>query len=385
MKLHRSALALAFLGSLATLSPAQQPPKDDAEAAIRRLAGQIAEIAGKQQGVLDRMDLLKRRLRLDEMMLARMESQQAQAAAAVETATARLADLSRQEDRARRYLRLRMRQVYALGVLQQYRLLFAVNSTQDLRSAGLYLSALGTRDAAAFRRLSNVRADQARLQSDLAASEEALRTRALNTQRERQALLAEQARQSALLARLSQERQTAQLGLEETLAAAKAMDRYVTDLAFRGRVDLMSKNMALARGLLPRPCEGTVLRGFGDFIHPKFRTRVPHPGLDVGAPLGSPVKAVFDGQVEYAGWLSGYGYTVILSHPGGFFSIYGHLDQISAAKGQTLAQGQVLGAVGENAATGTTALYFELRQGAKAVDPALWLKGEPHAANSSAR
>jgi septal ring factor EnvC (AmiA/AmiB activator) len=367
-----ASLLLAVVGSSI---PARGDGTKDAEGDIRRLAAQVSEIAGKQQGVLDRMDLLKRRLRLGEMMLARVQGEQAAAGAAVNEASARLEAFSQKESEALHYLRVRMRQLYTLGVLQQYRLLFAVSSTQDLRAAGFYLNVLGERDAEAFRRLSQVRDGQARVRAELEASQRNLELQASEAIRERSAIGSEQADLSAVLARLGEARQTAQQGLEETLAAARAMDRYVTDLSFRARVEMMTKDMAQGRGQLPHPCEGGVLRGFGDFVHPKFKTRVPHPGLDIGAPLGTPVAAVFDGQVEYAGWLSGYGYTVILSHPGGFFTIYGHLDQTAAKKGDSLAQGQALGAVGENAALGTTALYFELRQGAKAVDPSNWLKG----------
>ena len=374
--------ALAVL-LLARVPAAQAPGADDAEAKIRRLAAQVAEIAGKQRGTLDRMDLLQRRIRLDEMMLARVEREEAAAKVSADQASARLAELTAREESARRYLRLRMRQLYALGVLQQYRLLFAASSTQDLRAAGFYLNALSQRDADAFRQLSRVRNEQEKVQAELETARQALERQGVEAAKEKESLAAEQARLTAVLAQLGQVRDSAQRGLDETLAAARAMDRYVTDLSFRTKVEMMSKDMASSRGRLPPPCTGSILRGFGDFVHPRFKTRVPHPGLDIGAPLGTPVKAVFDGVVEYAGWLSGYGYTVILSHPGGYFSIYGHLDQVDAQKGQTSVQGQVLGAVGESASLETTALYFELRQGAKAVDPTLWMKkGDLHATDS---
>lgn len=368
--------ALAVLAASALLA---QEPATDPEADVRRLAAQVGEIAGKQQGVLDRMDLLKRRLRLDQMLLDRVKREEAAARAAAEASTARLAEITVQENSARKYLRQRMRQLYALGVLQEYRLLFAASTTQDLRAASFYLAALGYRDAEAFKRLSGIRAEQARVAQEAEAARSRLEMQAAEAARETETLTAEQARLSATLAQLGQAKDSAQRALEETLAASKTMDRYVSDLNYRRRVEMMTKDMARSRGQLPSPCDGSVLRGFGDFVHPKFKTRVPHPGLDIGAPLGAPVKAVFDGQVEYAGWLSGYGYTVILSHPGGYFTIYGHLDQVGAAKGDTLAQGAVLGAVGESTALDTTALYFELRQGAKAVDPTPWLKGASHA------
>lgn len=370
------ASALAVLAASALLA---QEAARDPEADVRRLAAQVGEIAGKQQGVLDRMDLLKRRLRLDQMLLDRVKREEAAARAAAEASTARLAEVTAQENSARKYLRQRMRQLYALGVLQEYRLLFAASTTQDLRAASFYLAALGYRDAEAFKRLSGIRAEQARVAEEAEAARSRLEMQAAEAARETETLTAEQARLSATLAQLGQAKDSAQRALEETLAASKTMDRYVSDLNYRRRVEMMTKDMGRSRGRLPSPCDGSVLRGFGDFVHPKFKTRVPHPGLDIGAPLGAPVKAVFDGQVEYAGWLSGYGYTVILSHPGGYFTIYGHLDQVEAAKGDTLAQGAVLGAVGESTALDTTALYFELRQGAKAVDPTPWLKGASHA------
>jgi len=376
-------LTLAAIGSVAGgPSGAIVSSPGDAESDIRRLAAQVAEIAGKQRGTLDRMDLLKRRIRLDEMMLARVQREEASARQAAESAASRLVELTTQETAARKYLDLRMRQLYALGVLQQYRLLFAASSTQDLRAAGFYLNALGQRDAEAFRQLSRVRAEQELVQAELETARQTLERQGVEASREKETLAAEQARLATVLAQLGQARDSAQRGLGETLAAARAMDRYVTDLAFRTKVEMMSKDMSSSRGRLPAPCAGSVLRGFGDFVHPRFKTRVPHPGLDIGAPLGTPVKAIFDGVVEYAGWLSGYGYTVILSHPGGFFTIYGHLDQVAIQKGEPSVQGQILGAVGESASLETTALYFELRQGAKAVDPAPWMKGELHAADS---
>ncbi len=384
MRPRAAALALSSALLLAVGAPSQAPvPTPDTEQAIRQLAQQVADIAGKQAGVLDRLDLLKRRVRLDELMLARIQDQLAATQRAVQEAEARAGSLAGREESARKYLLGRMRQQYALGVLQQYRVYFAVSSTQDLRTAGFYLDYLSRRDAADFKALRDMVGEQERVRTDLEAARQRLAQQADEAARERANLLGEQAKLSELLSRLGQERQTVQAGLDETLAAARAMDRYVTDLSFRSRVEMLSKNMATSRGSLPFPVSGKVTKGFGDFVHPRFRTRVPHPGLDIAAPLGAPVTAVFDGQVEFADWLSGYGYTVILSHPGGFFTIYGHLDQVLATKGATISQGQAVGRVGQSATSDVSGLYFELRQGGKALDPAPWLKGASHAAGPS--
>jgi septal ring factor EnvC (AmiA/AmiB activator) len=371
-------LSLLLLPALAA-APSVQPGTLEEE--VHRLAGQVADIAGKQSGILDRLELLRRRVRLDEAMLRRIAQRREESQEALRAADDQAQTLASKEAEVRRYLLLRMREQYELGVLQQYRVYFAVQSTQDLRSAGLYLQALATRDAASLRSLTSLRQQQEANRAELTQLKANLEQEASQAEAERKTLLGEQGQLSAMLRDLSLERATAQKALDERLAAARSMDRYMNDLSFRKRIDLYSKNMALAEGSLPFPCRGVVVRSFGDTVNPRFQTRVPHPGLDIAAALGSPVRAVFDGIVEYADWLTGYGYTVILSHPGGFFTIYAHLDSITVQKGQTLTQGAQLGTVGEGATTETPALYFELRQGGRAIDPAPWLKGDHHGAS----
>ncbi len=348
-------------------------PQRDLDAEIRRLGAQVEEIAGKQQGLLDRIELLRRRVRLSASTLARVRQDREAAAAAVAAARERLEALRAEDAATRRYLRNRMRQRYALGLLQEYRVFFAAGSTQDVREVALYLSALAGRDRAALVRYADsIRAQEAArvsLTRGLAALDRAQE----QVTAERAALLSQQDQLAAALERVSKEKESSRKALEETLGAARAMDRYLADLAFKTRVDMYSKDMAQARGRLPLPVAGRVAAGFGDYVHPRFRTKVPHPGLDVDAPLGSPVRAVFDGTVAYAGWLSGYGYTVILSHPGGFFTVYGRLDEVRAAAGDVVPQGGLVGTAGGDVNRGASGIYFELRAGDRAVDPAPWL------------
>ncbi len=376
MKTNRCLAALSLSLFLLAL-PAASKPKD-VEGEIRLLARQVAEIAGKQRGLLDQMELLKRQVRLDEAVLARLHDRQSQTQKALAATNEELKTLSDKEAGVSVYLKQRMRQQYALGVLQEYRIYFSVSSTQDLRTAGMYLQALARKDAASLKELHALRVDKQKTAERLNGLKEQLDNQSTEAAKEKDNLLQEQRRFAGMLSDLEKKRHTAQQALDETIEAAKKMDRYVSDLAFRSRVDLYTKNMSDSEGSLPFPCRGRITRGFGDYVNPRFLTRVPHPGLDISAPLGTPVDAVFDGMVEYADWLSGYGYTVILRHPGGYFTIYAHLDRVAARKGEAVSQGQEVGTVGENATTSSTGLYFELREGGKAINPLPWLKGVSH-------
>lgn len=353
---------------------AAEPPKD-LDAQVRRLGQQVTEIAGKQQGLLDRLELLKRRVRLSEGMVEQVRARREAHAAAVLTGEARLRSLRAESAATRGYLLSRMRQCYALGLLQEYRLYFAAGSTQNLRESAILLSALAQRDKEALRLYESTIREQEELTVTLASEQASLDRAEAEIQKERQSLVQQQGQLAETLALVTREKESSQKVLKETLAAARTMDQYMKDLSFKKQVDLYTKDMAAEKGRLPHPVSGRVVQRFGDYIHPKYKTKLPHPGLDFQAPLGAPVTAVFDGTVVYAGWLSGYGYTVILAHPGGFFSVYGHLDEVRSATGAVVPQGEAVGTAGGDVNRGAPGIYFELRAGDRAVDPTPWLKG----------
>ena len=80
-----------------------------------------------------------------------------------------------------------------------------------------------------------------------------------------------------------------------------------------------------------------------------------------------------DGTVEYADWLKGYGLVLIVDHPNGFFSLYAHASKLLVKVGERVRAGHIIGEAGDTGMTGDSTLYFELRDGAEAVDPLAWL------------
>jgi septal ring factor EnvC (AmiA/AmiB activator) len=122
------------------------------------------------------------------------------------------------------------------------------------------------------------------------------------------------------------------------------------------------------------PAEGPVSARFGTVVHPRFKTEVPHPGLDIAAPEGEPFRAVFDGRVAYATALPGYGLTCIVDHGNGVVSVYAHAAVLLVGAGESVARGQQLGKVGESGSLKGPYLYFEMREAGKPVNPASWLR-----------
>ncbi len=113
------------------------------------------------------------------------------------------------------------------------------------------------------------------------------------------------------------------------------------------------------------PLTGTLLSRFGA----KGGGRV-NDGVDLGAPIDTPVKAANGGVVVYAGNEIGvYGGLVLIDHGGGWISAYGHLGRIDVARGARVVRGQAIGGVGDTGYVDTPQLHFELRRDRKPIDP----------------
>jgi septal ring factor EnvC (AmiA/AmiB activator) len=96
-------------------------------------------------------------------------------------------------------------------------------------------------------------------------------------------------------------------------------------------------------------------------------------GIEIGAPEGDPVTAVFAGRVAFADWYTGYGLLVIVDHGGDYFTLYGHLREVAVRVGDRVDPGALLGRVGETASLTGPNLYFEVREGTDALNPLQWL------------
>lgn len=112
---------------------------------------------------------------------------------------------------------------------------------------------------------------------------------------------------------------------------------------------------------------------FGNRIDPFVGTSAFHPGLDLAALTGTPVRATGAGVVDFAGPRGGYGNMVEIDHGDGIVSRYGHLSSILVQKGDRLETGDILGRVGSTGRSTGPHLHFEIRRKDIAVNPQIFL------------
>ena len=113
-----------------------------------------------------------------------------------------------------------------------------------------------------------------------------------------------------------------------------------------------------------------IASGFGYRIDPIYKTRKAHLGLDFASPSGTPIYATADGIIKFAGFsTNGYGNHVIINHGFGYETLYGHMVRVSAAQGQQVKRGQVIGYVGSTGKSTGPHLHYEVHKSGVQVDP----------------
>ncbi|MDR0581262.1 MAG: M23 family metallopeptidase [Holosporaceae bacterium] len=126
-----------------------------------------------------------------------------------------------------------------------------------------------------------------------------------------------------------------------------------------------SRHPVAATGKMTRPINGKVISGFGD-----VKDGISNDGINIKAPLGTPVKASAPGEVIYTGnKLEEFGNTVILKHDNGLITSYAHLDSIKVRNGASIARGDVVGAVGKTGDVSEPQLHFEVLKNKTPDDP----------------
>jgi murein DD-endopeptidase MepM/ murein hydrolase activator NlpD len=152
-----------------------------------------------------------------------------------------------------------------------------------------------------------------------------------------------------------------------------AMERRVG--LFRASMDEALDSLAAHRDLLLStpsilPTAGIFRSGFSRArLHPLLDRTMPHEGIDVAAPRGTPILAAARGRVTFAGWKSGYGQTVEIDHGYGYETLYGHADKVLVRVGQVVDRGDVVAQVGSTGLATSSHLHYEVRVGGRPVNP----------------
>ncbi|MEX2583633.1 MAG: peptidoglycan DD-metalloendopeptidase family protein, partial [Gemmatimonadota bacterium] len=389
------------IGSTAAEADFVPPPEQEITESQRRLEqirreraqlrDEMTRIRSRVSDLSSELRNLGRQVETSAGLLQELENQMDQREEQIERNTVELLVARDRLAERRAILHYRLRDIYKRGPLQTWEVLLSADSFSDLLNRYKYLFMLARHD----RRLAD---DVEELEVELVARERALRGNlgqltSLRAEREfefgqlaalegqqQEALTNVQSRQQTTAQRIDQlERDEARLS--ELITALERRRREAELAAEAGRgpsggvADPATASLTPARmGSLDWPVDGPLLYRFGRQTQPNG-TVVRWNGIGIGARAGATVRAVESGTVVLAGPFEGYGPTVVVSHGGGYYSLYLYLRDVRVSEGATVARDQPLGTVGGESSSEGPHLEFQIRApGGQAIDPTIWLR-----------
>jgi len=331
------------------------------------------ELANREQSVLDTLETAERAWRDAEAQARAADSERSRSAD-------RLGRAMREEEAAETRhraiaarLRPRLVALQLMGKVGELRLLASAPTLADLVKRRSLLGKILENDAATLREAQDVLVEQERLTTERrteAARQEALATQA----RERRVeASARRDRFRVTLSAVRGERQIHERAASEADAQSRKLAEFIEALPPSRSGPTPYTGFASLRGRLPRPAGRRIEVGFGRVVDPRFRTVTVQKGVDIAAEQGEEVLAVAPGRVVHAGWFKGYGNLIIVDHGEGFHTLVAHLASMTAAGGEEVDAGALLGTVGDTGSLKGAYLYFEIRENGKPTDPRAWL------------
>ena len=368
----RAACLLVGLGLLAP----RVALADDAAKRLERIRVEIeqrearaAELAAESDGYLAELDAIDLELSEARRSLRQLRKRSAQAEEELKRARSALAESEWNRTATEQALNSRLVARYkfrATGGMP------ALTSARDFQGAARVQRNLERVLAADAQLFHQHREAEARYRQDVLRTQDLMRElrdagREIGARedRTRRQLVERKNLVSLLRSRSKQEKRV----VSDLREAARRLERTLENLP-----DDRSSGPGLSRGAVVLPVDGTVRAGFGRQRDPQYGTSIRRTGIEFRAELGSPVRAVVDGRVLFAGWFKGYGQMVIIDHGSGSVTVSGYLDELLVDVEEQISGGETIGTVGQTGTLSEPGLYFEIRKDGKAVDPERWLR-----------
>ncbi len=258
-------------------------------AELRLLEVELAGLRRREQVVLGELERLGAELRLRGAEFDEVSLRSEDVAEAIDRTTVSSPASRRTSQRRRSYLASRLRQIYKEGPSRAVRRFLGGESVEHYWSGVRYAAYLSRKDG---RVLGAYRDDAERLEAErqgLMARQTEYRAVGEDLSGARMRLSGTRERRARLLEEIRADAGRREVALEELQAAADSLASLVETLPSSDEVPELDVHKF--RGLLDWPAEGRVTDGFGSVIHPRFKTRVPHPGLDIEGQFGDDIQA----------------------------------------------------------------------------------------------
>jgi murein DD-endopeptidase MepM/ murein hydrolase activator NlpD len=329
---------------------------------IQSLQGEIRGLQDRQTHIQVSLDAKQRELYSTQDKL--------------EKAKDRLARLKVYLGRAQQVLAERLVQMYKDGEPDALTVVLESDGFADLLERTQFLDRITNQDKQIITRVRSLKEQTTRQTKELGKLQKQQKAAAVAIEQRRNEVVAVKGRLVSSRTDLQDARDGRQVVLSRVRSSRKRLEGDLSKMQAQVQAQLRA-----AQGV---PAAGPIRRGTGSMIWPvngpitspfceRRAWEACHPGIDIGVPAGTPIRAADSGRVVLAGWTGGYGNYTCIQHTASLSSCYGHQSAILVSVGQNVSQGQVIGRVGCTGLCFGDHLHFEVRINGAVTNPLNYL------------
>ena len=285
---------------------------------------------------------------------------------------ARLYDVQLEYDKNVGTLKKRVRDIYINGQISYLDVIFGAKDFQDLMTRMDLLKRVVAKDYDLVQAVLGVKEELEEIRRALERDRAEQEIQVARAEEAKERMEVKQRKQRDMLDRLENDKATVDRQYDELMAASKEIEEMLRQsqiAAAQPSFDAGGGGGGGGSGAMIWPLSGPITSEYGWRTHPIFGTQRYHSGLDIGGDYGLPIAAAAGGTVEYAGWISGYGNTVIISHGGGISTLYGHNQSLAVSVGESVSTGQVIAYCGSTGNSTGPHCHFEVRVNGEPTSP----------------
>lgn len=335
----------------------------------------IVQSEVQKRGVMGVLYEINKNLNKINSDIQNLEQQLKTSKQTIESQSQILAKLEKTRETQKIYLSQRLRALYKIGYHGYAQMLLSSHSSAELARNVKFLKIITKKDMELLKsykeNIIKIGSESTKLKKQIKyhlITEKRLLTDKIKYDEQKQT-------QMTLLAEVENNKQLHLKVYKELKAAAIKMDEKIKDINL---AEVVSGAFFEEQGKLRPPVNRRVVQKFGIMTDTKYDTKIFHKGLFFDARVGDPISAVYSGKVAFAGWVDGFGETVILDHGDHYYSIYSHNSEVSKKVGETVRQGEIIGRTGDSGSLRGPGLYFEIRHFSESLDPANWFEWRTH-------
>ncbi|HHY06841.1 MAG TPA: peptidoglycan DD-metalloendopeptidase family protein [Clostridia bacterium] len=268
------------------------------------------------------------------------------------------------------YFNQRLNEIYQQGEVSFLAVLLQATSLTDFLTRFDFMQKIAENDVNNLKELEQARQKLVEKEADL--QEKADNYSFLKTQKEyKQRQMELQSRQkNNLLKTIEQQKSEYSRSIDELDQVRKSLDKFIREW----QANHQEAYMGSGKMGWPLPGYSKITSEFGYRIHPIFRKKSFHAGIDIAAPTGTPVRASENGRVIYVGNKGGYGQAIILDHGGDISTQYSHLSAYLVKAGDLVLKGDPIGKIGSTGWSTGPHLDFIIRVNGEPQNPLNYVK-----------